>query len=150
MVSTDATKDAVVALIEQPLRQQGFEIAEVVLSRYKRSALLRVFVYGENGVSLDECARLSTLIGDLIEPTELFSGGYTLEVSSPGLERPLKTARDFHYRIGEKVQVRFTDPARKPLQTEIRNATETAVEFVQEDGTVWIPLEEIEMAKIVF
>ena len=138
------------ALIEEPLRREGYEIADVVVSQYKRRSLLRVFVYHEGGVTLDQCARLSDLIGDLIEPTELFEGGYTLEVSSPGLDRPLRTVRDFRYRIGERVRVSFVDASRRPLTAEIVGVTETAVELAEESGTTWVPIDEIEMARILF
>lgn len=139
-------KQKVIDLIERPLREQGVEIAEVVLSRYKSSATLRVFVYG---ASLADCARLSHEIGELIEGTNLFAGGYTLEVSSPGLDRPLTTARDFEHRIGETVKIFFTDPKRKQVTAEIVSASEDQVEFADDSGSFTVPLAEIDRAKIV-
>ncbi len=86
----------------------------------------------------------------MIDGTDLFEGGYTLEVSSPGLDRPLTTARDFRYRIGETVKIEFVDPKRKAVTAEIVSATEDPVEFRNADGEFTLPLVEIERAKIVF
>jgi ribosome maturation factor RimP len=143
-------KQKVSNLIEPTLRAHGYDLADLTLSRYKSSATLRVFVYGQERVTLDECGRLSRQIGEVIEGTNLFEGGYTLEVSSPGLDRPLKTARDFKYRIGETVRLFFTDPKRKQVTAEIVSATEDQVEFSGQDGSFTVPLAEIEKAKIVF
>src|SRR5210317_1087543 len=106
---TGKLKDQIIELIERPLAEEGAELADITLSQYKSSATLRLFVYSEVGTSLDECARLSRLVGDLIDGTDLLESGYTLEVSSPGLDRPLKTARDFRFRIGEKVRLEFAE-----------------------------------------
>jgi ribosome maturation factor RimP len=112
-VAMDADKEKVIALIERPVRSEGYELADVLLARYRNRTTLRVFVYSKAGVTIDGCARLSRLIGDMIDGTDLFTAGYTLEVSSPGLDRPLSTARDFEYRVGENVRIQFTDAARE-------------------------------------
>src|SRR5512140_540870 len=143
-------KQRVMELIEPPLRAQGFELADMTLSRYKTSATLRLFIYGGTGPTLEECSRVSDLVGQVIDGTSLFAGGYTLEVSSPGLDRPLKTARDFKYRIGETVKLFFTDPKRKQVTAEIVSATEDQVEFADDSGPFTVPLAEIDKAKIVF
>ncbi len=146
----DETKQELAGLIVDPLAQAGYELADVVLSHYKSNVTVRVFVYGSEGVTLDACARLSRLVGDVIEETELFADGYTLEVSSPGLDRPLKTARDFKYRVGETVKIEFVEKARKRLRAEIVSADDHSVTLKQGDEAVTIDLTDIEMAKIVF
>jgi len=137
-------------LFARPLAQHGCELADMVISRYRNNVTLRVFVYGEGGVSLDTCAALSRLIGDVLENTELFESGYTLEVSSPGLDRPLTTARDFHYRAGETVRVRFVEKKRKKITAEILSADETTVTLRSDTEEIQIPLAEIDQATIVF
>jgi ribosome maturation factor RimP len=146
----DELKDRILDLIEKPLQDEGCEIAEVVVSRYKSSATLRLFVYCENGTTIAECARISRIVSDLLDGTDYLRSGYTLEVSSPGLERPLKTARDFRFRVGENVRIEFVDRARKKLEAEIIGATGEEVEFKNETGLFKVGLEEIEKAKIIF
>ncbi|MEW6412837.1 MAG: ribosome maturation factor RimP [Candidatus Zixiibacteriota bacterium] len=146
----DELKDKIVALIEQPLLDEGCELADVALSRYKNKATLRLFVYSAGGVNIDECARLSRILGDIIDGTDYFKSGYTLEVSSPGLDRPLKTAKDFRYRVGEKVTIEFVDRKKKKLTAEIKGASDEEVQFDGEAGEFSVKLAEIEKAKIIF
>jgi len=146
----DKVKEQVIDLIEKPLAQQGYELADVVLGRYKTSVTLRFFVYSAGGVSLEECARLSRSVGDIIDETDLFDKGYTLEISSPGLDRPLKTGLDFRYRIGEKIRVHFVDSKRKNITAEIVSATDKTVELKDENSNIKVELDEIEKAKIIY
>ena len=137
-------------MIKQPLLDQGFDIADVVLSRFKNTATLRVFVYSKGGVTVDECAQVSRLIGDVIGGTDLLEASYTLEVSSPGLDRPLSTARDFEYRIGETVRIEFVDPERKKETAQIVAVSTDTVEFKSDSGAFSLNLAEIKEAKILF
>jgi ribosome maturation factor RimP len=124
-------------------------VADVVVSRYRANVLVRVFVYGSGGVTIGDCARLSTVIRDAIDGTELYPGGYTLEVSSPGLDRPLTALRDFRFRVGETVRVDFVESGRKQITAEIAGVSGDVVEFVGDGGPVRIPVAEIAQAKIV-
>ena len=146
----DTVKNKVIELIEGPLTEEGCELADVVLSRYKNNSTLKIYVYSANGVDIDECARLSKIVGDVIDGTDLFESGYTLEVSSPGLDRPLKTSRDFKYRVGETVRVHFVDPKKKKLTAEIVSADETSVALKDDCDTYEIELADIEKAKIIY
>jgi len=148
---TDALKQQVIELVTGPLAAEGYELADMALSRYHTSVMLRLYVYAKGGgPTLEQCAQLSHVIGDVIDGTELFEKGYTLEVSSPGLERPLTTARDYKYRVGETVRIEFVDRKRKKQTAEILGVTEDRVEFRDENGSFSIPLLEIERARIVF
>ncbi|MCP4684850.1 MAG: hypothetical protein GY867_05305 [bacterium] len=147
---SDETKQKISGLIEKPLTEEGFELAGIALSKYKTSVMLRVFVYGREGVSLDDCARLSRLIGNFIDGTELFEDGYRLEVSSPGLDRPLETARDFKYRVGEKVKIEFADKKRKRVRAVIVAASEDQVELREDSEVFTVNLADIGKATIIF
>ena len=146
----DELKDKIVALVEQPLQSEGCELADVVISRYKSNTTLRLFVYRESGTTLDECARLSRVVGRLIDGTDLFRSRYTLEVSSPGLDRPLTTARDFKFRVGETVRIEFVDSKRKKVTAEIVGTSDNEIRFKDETGEFGVNLDEIERAKIIF
>ncbi len=145
----DDKKLQVSGLLEKPLADEGFELAGLTLSKYKTSVTLRVFVYGREGVSLGDCARLSRMVGDIIDGTDLFEAGYTLEVSSPGLDRPLETAIDFKYRVGENVKIEFVDKKRKRVRAEIIAATEDQVEVKDDSGNFKIDLADINKATII-
>ena len=81
-------------LIEPLLTSQGFDLAELQLQQHNGRWLVRVFADREEGVTLEACRRLSIDIGHLLDIEELLPASYILEVSSPGLDRPLRTERD--------------------------------------------------------
>jgi ribosome maturation factor RimP len=146
----DLLKDKVVGLISEPLAAEGAHIADLAVSRYKNQTTVRVYVYSDRGATLDECTRLSHIVGDLLDGTDWLESGYTLEVSSPGLDRPLTTPQDFRYRIGETVKVDFVDSSRKRLEAEIVSANDEDVEFVEGETTTTVKLSDIKKAVIVY
>lgn len=146
----DDTKQQVIDLIEKPLRREGCELVDVVLSRYRKNWTLRLFIFSDRGTTIDECARISRLVGDIIDGTTVLESGYTLEVSSPGLDRPLTAARDFKYRVGETVKIEFTDRQVKQGPAQIVSATDGEIQFKDSTGVFTVNLTEIEKATIIF
>jgi len=151
MVSTiENLKEEVIRLIEGPLKNEGCEVAELVIATYRKSATVRAFVYCQGGTNMARCARLSNLIGTVLDGTDLFESGYTLEVSSPGLDRPLQKAIDFKYRIGETVNIHFAQ-GKKPLtRAKIISASDSEIVFENEAGPFIESPANIEKAKIVY
>ena len=99
-------------LIEPVLDEMGFELVDTeYLSEHGRW-VLRIYADGEGGITLDDCARVSREIGDLIEVKDIFQHEYVLEVSSPGLNRPLKKEKDFQRAVGKKIKVKMVDPVK--------------------------------------
>lgn len=125
-------------------------MADLVLSRYKNNLTLRLFVYSQSGPGIDECTRLSRIVGGAIDEADFLDSGYALEVSSPGLDRPLKTERDFRYRQGEEVRVTFVDKEKQKLTARILAVSSTHVDLKNESGTISLCLTDVEQAKIVF
>ena len=146
----ETLKQEIKELLRQPLLDESAEIAELVISRYKNNSTLRLFIYTLNKTTLDECARISRIVGDVIEGTDYFKSGYTLEVSSPGLDRPLTTLSDFKYRIGENVKLEFEDSKTKRITAEIIGVENETVLFKNKDGEFNLNLSDIKQAKIIF
>jgi ribosome maturation factor RimP len=143
-------RDQLIDYIKDPLELEGFEIIELKLSRYKSSHRVQVYVDSDNGVSLDDCSRLSAVIGSIIEENGVISSRYILEVSSPGLDRPLMTSRDFSRRIGERIEVYFDDVESAPVQGELISAGESSIELKLDDGKKKIDLVKVKKGKIIF
>lgn len=137
-------------MFERVLESEGAELADLVLSRYKNNVTLRLFVYSQSGPNLAECSRLSRIVGSAIDETDLLDSGYALEVSSPGLDRPLTTERDFRYRRGEQVRISFVDKQKRKLTARIVAVSPTHVDLKNESGTISLNLSDIEQARIVF
>ncbi len=90
--------------------EEGFELVDIEYhQRRGNRALLRIYIDKEGGVTLDDCAHISEEIGQIIEIKDLIPHSYILEVSSPGLERPLKKEGDFVRSIGKMARIKTRD-----------------------------------------
>ncbi len=98
-------------LIQPLLVAQGVELVEVEYHRPRRGrAVLRLFLDREGGITLEELARLSRVVGEVLDVHDLISGSYTLEVSSPGLTRALKKPADYQRYVGRLVRLTTRAP----------------------------------------
>ncbi len=91
--------------LEEHLGEQGYELVEVEFGQHGGRAVLRVFIDCEQGVTLDNCAVVAQLLGPVLDADELVGGSYLLEVSSPGIDRPLRKPGDFVQFSGERVRI---------------------------------------------
>lgn len=146
----DILKEKIAGLLEAPLANEGACLADLAVARFRNQTTVRAYVYSDRGATVEECARLSNVVGDLLDGTDWFATGYILEVSSPGLDRPLTTPQDFRYRIGETVKVDFVDSSRKRLTAEIVSANDDIVEFKDGEEKLTVNLSDIKQAVIVY
>ena len=100
-------------MLEPALEEKGFELVELRISGNTGRYVLRLFVDRPSGISVGECAQLSRYLADVLDTKDPIQGSYLLEVSSPGLTRPLKSVRDFERVLGKKVRlITRTGPVR--------------------------------------
>ncbi len=92
------------------LAEQGFELVEVECGRYGAGHALRLFLDRDGGITLDQCAEAAQFLGLLLDRFDFIDGKYMLEVSSPGIARPLRKPRDFVRFTGEAVKVQSVAP----------------------------------------
>ena len=142
---------SVADLIKPTLEGNGIELVDVEYKKTGKTWVLRVFIYKNQGVTVYDCQELSREIKYLIEIHELIDGHYVLEVSSPGLDRPLKKAADFLRNKGKRIQIKTYSP----INNKKENAG-TVIDFV--NGTLFledkkniskISLPEIAQAKLI-
>jgi len=98
-----SVEEEIVAVVEG----KGFDLYSVKYFSAGGKTTLRIFADNDDGISMDECAEISRALSDLLDEKEFGKREYTLEVSSPGLDRPLENQRDYRRFIGKEVQVRF-------------------------------------------
>lgn len=94
-------------MVEPIVGDQGTELVELQLAGAARRPIVRVFIDRRGGVTMDECAAVSRRLSLELDAVELIETSYTLEVSSPGLDRPLISPADFNRRQGSEVRVRI-------------------------------------------
>lgn len=103
-------------LIEACLAQQGFELVELQMQQQRGRCLIRLYVDTDDGVSLEDCQKLSFDIGQILDDADIMPNAYVLEVSSPGLDRPLRTVRDFQRQCNRLVRVFLHTPLLGKMQ----------------------------------
>ena len=139
-------------LVRPVVEAAGLELVELTFQREAGGQILRVTVDHEGGVNLGHIADASERISRRLDLEAFAPGPYTLEVSSPGLERPLNRPEDFAKRVGEKVRIKTKSPvegARNHLGT-IAAADDDAVTVAMETGERRIAFEEMASARTVF
>jgi ribosome maturation factor RimP len=97
-------------VIEPVINALGIELDYIEFSMMKGKALLRVYIDKENGVNIDDCTQVSREIEAVLDVEDPIPYSYVLEVSSPGLDRPLKGIKDFKRYSGNMVRVVTNDP----------------------------------------
>jgi len=103
--------DKVVEIAERVGRSEGIDIVDVELAGGGGSRLLRIFIDKPQGVSHSDCESISHQVGTILDVEDVIPGGrYTLEVSSPGLERKLSQPKDFERFQGKKVKFVLREP----------------------------------------
>lgn len=98
-------EEKIAGMISPVIAEADYELVELQLVPRKSSSLLRILVDRSGGITLDECAELSHRIAYVLEVEDPIENRYTLEVSSPGLDRPLTTEGDFRRKAGERVRL---------------------------------------------
>ena len=86
----------------------GVDLYDIQITKEHKVNILRVYITSKDGVNLDQCAHVSRMISPLLDVHEPISGKYNLEVSSPGIERKLKTLHHFQCSIGSDVKIKLT------------------------------------------
>lgn len=134
-------------LIEQTAEGLGYELVDFETS--PRGRLMRVFIDSPNGITVDDCATVSNQLTRIFEVENVDYD--RLEVSSPGLDRPLRKPADFERFAGQEVQVRIRMPIanQRNFAGVLQGLKDNVVTLETEKGSMEIPFEDIEKARLV-
>ena len=138
-------------LLEPVISLMGYELVGIEYLGQGRNGVLRVYIDKTDGVTLDDCEKVSRQVSGLLDVEDPIRERYTLEVSSPGLDRPLFTREHFARHTGEWVQVRLDKPldGRRNFKGIIQGMQDEEV-LLEVDGTQFVlPLKTIEKARLV-
>ncbi len=132
------------------LDPMGIDLVALELHGRGGRTILRVFVDQEGGITLQRCAEASRAIADILDRKDPIPDRYVLEVSSPGLNRPLTSERDFKRHFGKKVSIRYKkDGQEENLEGTIGKTSEGAVTIVSNELQNEIEFADIVLAKLV-
>lgn len=137
-------------LCEDVTSELGYELVDVEYLKESGDYYLRVYIHKPGGVNLDDCQTVSEKLSDRLDDEDLLKKAYYLEVSSPGLDRPLKKDRDLERNLGKEVEVslyKAVDGVKK-YEGILRSFNGDSVELETVDKMVGIPREAISLIRL--
>ncbi len=141
-IGSESIADRARTLLEPILAREGFELVEVEWGREGPAWVLRLFVDRPGGVTIEHCQELSRTIEPILDVEDFIEPSYNLEVSSPGLDRPLRKPADFERFAGQRAHVKTYAPIpteagpRKNWTGTLKGFKDGAVE-IEVDGTIY-------------
>lgn len=149
MIDKIALKESIDRICEET----GFQLYDWHLKRQNKSHRLTVYITQPGGVSLDDCQEYSRLLGDELDMRDVITSRYFLEISSPGLERPLLNADHYKSAIGEEVNITYFDEEMRPktVKGTLENLENDMITLKNNKGDeILINLSAIKKARTVF
>jgi len=140
------------AMLEPGIRSLGYELVGVEYQSGGRGGgLLRVYIDSEDGITADDCERVSYQVSGVLDVEDPITGHYTLEVSSPGLDRLLFRPEDFERFAGQLVKLRTAYPVegQRRFKGRLQGMQGRNVVIVQDDQEISLPYDQIEQARLV-
>jgi ribosome maturation factor RimP len=134
------------ALIRPVIEGEGLELVDVTFGRESGRRILRVTVDRYGGVDLDTISQLSGKVSRRLDLEGFEPGPYALEVTTPGIERPLRRPQDFRRAVGERVRVKTEEGV---LEGELRAAEEDEIRIAALEGERRVGLDEVAAARTV-
>ena len=139
------------ALLAPVVEALGYECWGLEYMSQGRHSLLRIYIDHVNGVLVEDCEKVSRQISGVLDVEDPISNEYTLEVSSPGMDRPLFTLEQFAKHAGELVKIKLRSPyeGRRNFQGPLRGVEEQDVVVLVDDHEYLLPIDLIDKANII-
>lgn len=139
-------------LLENTIHDLGYELYDVIYTKEGKDYYLRVFIDSSNGISLDDCEKVSNGISDLLDEADYIKDQYFLEVSSAGIERVLRKDKHFEDNLGKDVEVKLFKSIgkNKTLIGILDEFNENNIKIKTDDEIVEISRENIAIIKTIY
>lgn len=141
----------IVPIVKPVITGMGYELWGLECQAGIRSAKVRVYIDGANGITLEDCSQVSEQISAVLDVEDLIHMPYTLEISSPGINRSLFTVEQIQAAVGRKIRVKTSWPleGRKNFSGILERVGEMGLEIrVQENASCTVPLNAVRNAKL--
>ncbi|MGD9161490.1 MAG: ribosome maturation factor RimP [Desulfobacteraceae bacterium] len=152
MTNISVIRDRVFSLIEPMLEDIGFELVEVEYLTMHGRWVLRLYIDKEGGVTIDDCADVSRDLGEIIDVKEIIDHEYVLEVSSPGLNRPLRKEKDFIKAIGSRIKLKVIRDlnGQKNFTGKLKDYNNRIIYLETEGKLIELPFDDVEKSNLIY
>jgi len=147
---TATLRERLIALIEPVLARLGYELVELEHAAGRTHAVVRIFIDRPEGVGLDDCERVSREVAALLDVEDPIPTGYTLEVSSPGFDRVLRTQAHFGRFVGSRVfvELKMARAGRRRYTGTLLSVDDAGIALEVDKQRVEVPFVEIGKARL--
>lgn len=146
-----AISDQIETLVEAPIESLGYMLVGVEYTKHGGETVLRIYIDSEQGISIEDCERVSHQVSGVLEVEDPISSAYSLEVSSPGFDRPLFKQRDFERFIGAQAKIAMKLPiqGRRNFTGQLHGFSDGNI-VIEVDGELYdLPLTKLSKARLV-
>jgi len=146
-----AVSDQIEQLVEGPIESLGYMLVGIEYIKDGRDTVLRIYIDSDQGISIEDCERVSHQVSGILEVEDPISSAYSLEVSSPGFDRPLFKQQDFERFTGAQVKIAMKLPiqGRRNFKGILHGFSEGDI-LIEVDGEVYeLPLTKMSKARLV-
>jgi ribosome maturation factor RimP len=145
------SRQGLISLLEPAIERMGFELSDLELKIGGQDGLVRLYIDKDGGIEIDDCENVSRQVSAILDVEDPLPGHYTLEVSSPGLDRTLTKPAHFQRFMGEdiRVKLRFPLEGRRNFRGALKSADEENIEVEVDGKTHSLPITTIESARLV-
>jgi len=133
-------------LVEPLLISQNVELIDIELKGSVNNQVLRIYVDVEGGINLDLCTTLSREISDVLDIEDIIPGKYRLEVSSPGVDRPLKTVADFRRNVGRSLRLNLLNGT--VIEGKLSQIDGSDITLEINDSQMTYPIDQVKYGKL--
>jgi len=140
------------ALFEPVIQSMGYELVGIEFQGSTQHGTLRVYIDHENGIGVDDCAAISRQVSAILDVEEPIQQAYDLEVSSPGINRPLFKVRDYEQFSGHCARIKMAVPldGRKNFKGVLQGVTDSkSVQIMVDNEDYELPISDIAKANLV-
>jgi len=146
-----AVSDQIEALVQVSIESLGYMLVGVEYIKNGRDTVLRIYIDAEQGISIEDCERVSHQVNGILEVEDPISTAYSLEVSSPGFDRPLFKQKDFEQFVGAEAKISMKLPiqGRRNFKGQLHGFSDGNI-LIEVDGELYdLPLTKLAKARIV-
>ena len=136
-------------LITLPLTEEKIELVDIQFVSEHGKKILRIFIDKEGGISLNDCEHMSNKIGGLLDQTDIVKTSYCLEVSSPGVDKPLEQPFEYKRNIGRDLTVEYNEnDEMKQVTGELNDLHNDIITILVGKKSLQIPISRVKRAQV--
>ena len=142
-------KEEISQKIKSAIEQLGYLFIDIEFRGDERNRIIEIYIDNENGIVTSDCVDVSRACGDLIEEENLIESKYRLDVSSPGIDRPLKYIQQFKKNINRNFELEFEDQIAEKFEGKLLEVNNETLNFEIDKKVEEVKFNNIKSAKVV-